>query len=156
MSEIKFEVKQSKRAVLLSCISISIFEIFFAGILIFICMSFISDKLNNFNNSAFIFLVCFLSIFIIIFIVLFIYILLNYFTLLDVYTNNKMFRMKGDKIIFEIDYKDIISFRQGIESICLFCKAPIIKKNGKKGPKTFYEHYAIEDINKIKNIIFSK
>ena len=65
-----------------------------------------------------------------------------------------MYRKIGKKVIFEIDYKDIISTKNGwFNTFLIFCDGPITKVNAKKGPRTLIGHYSDKDIYKIEKII---
>lgn len=157
MPSTKFEVRQSRKMIILACISSGIAELIFGGLLVAVIISLLTDKSKSYNDfSGCVFLLCFCGVLFIAFIIVIVYFILNYKYQVDVYTDDKMYRKKGERIIFELEYKNIISIRQGYDSIYLFCKEPIIKKNGKKGPRTLYEHYSCADIYQIKRIITDK
>ena len=156
MSDTIYEVRQSKKMVIFASISAGILELFLIGLAVMFLIAICGNYSLTFDE----YVICSLSlgfsiVFAIVIAIMLVHIILNYKYQLDVYMDDRMYRKKGDKIIFELEYKNIISMRQGIESIYLYCKEPIIKKNGKKGPKTLYEHYPLNDIYRIKQIIAS-
>ncbi len=155
MCETVLEAKQSKKMFVLACCAAWLFIAFFLGICAFLVI-----KLCDYNSLTFDekILCCLCLVYSLIFalviLVIFIYIYYNYKHQIDIYMADKMYRKKGNKIVFELEYKKIVLIREGfLSSIFLFCEEPIIKTNGKKGPKTLYEHYSIKDIFEIEKII---
>lgn len=156
MSQSNYEVKQSKKMVIIACISIGIFELFCVGLAVYLIYGYfikeyiiIDDVIGIYMGAG-----CFIG-FAIIFIIAFIYILHTYIYQVDIYCENKLIRKKGNKVIFELKYDNIKAIRQGYDSLFLVLKEPILKTNGKKGPRNFYEHYSQRDIHRIKQIIAS-
>lgn len=82
------------------------------------------------------------------------YCIKKYKSITDYYMQDRMIRKKGEKILFEIEYKNIASVRQAyLGTLLLICKEPICYKGTNKKFKTFVEHYRKEDIYRIKRII---
>ncbi len=156
MCNIVFQVKQSKKIILLCIICGIIFELI-GGLGIFLAVKGLikndSASFDDFVGN--IYGLCFSLCLSILFIILSIYLIYNYNVQIDTYTNDKMCRKKGKRIIFEIPYKNIITVKHGFESVFFVLKEPIIKVNGKKGPRNFYAHYAQRDIDRIIQIINS-
>ena len=66
----------------------------------------------------------------------------------------RMYHTRGNKIIYELEYKDVIAVREWLmDTLMLFCEKPIIKKNGKIGPKTVWANYRKADRIRIMQII---
>lgn len=154
----EIEVRQSKLIVLLCILSLCLFEVLWSYAIIAPLLDLLKNEYARIDDLVGdIYLVCFGSIMFIAFAILMIYLFYNYKVQIDVYAEDKMYRKKKNKIIFELEYKEIVSIREGILStIYLFCNKPIIKCNGKKGPRTFNEHYHRKDIKCIKKIILTK
>lgn len=155
MIQTEYRVKQSKLIVILATISAVIFEILFlvfAIIFLLECKNkqLTSDEFTVYSMSSMIG-----GIFALILLIIIFYIIITFVRQVDVYLDDKMYRMKGNKIIFEIPYKNIISTKEGFNSVFFFLKQPIEKKNGKIGPKTFYEHYSKFDVDYIIRLINS-
>lgn len=153
-----YEIRQSKSIFLLACLSVIIFELIFCGIAIVSIIDLCNfEELNYDEYLASIIVLISCILFIVTILIIFIYIVYNFINQVDVYTKNKMYRKKGKKIIFELDYKDIVSVKRGfLNSLYIFCKQPIIKSNGKKGPKTIYENYSKNDIYKIEQLLANR
>lgn len=149
-----YEVKMSKKMVIMACISAGIFELLFLGLSVyFICDHVLQENITFDEKAAFYTSVCYGMVFALILAVVFIYILHTYINQVDIYCENKVIRKKGNKVIFELKYDNIKAIRQGYDSLFFVLKEPIIKINGKKGPRNFYEHYSQRDIYRIKQII---
>lgn len=149
-----YEVKQSKKVVIMACISAGIFVLFFLGLSVyFICDYVIQENITFDEKAAFYTCVCYGMVFATILVVAFIYLLHTYKSQVDIYCENKLIRKKGNKVIFELKYDNIKAIRQGYDSLFFILKEPILNINGKKGPRNFYEHYAKRDIYRIKQII---
>ncbi len=154
MLQSKCEIKQSKKIVISACISIGVLELFFAGLVTYFIYDYVTQKDVTFDEKAdFYTSVCSGMLYAIILAVAFIYILHTYIHQVDIYCENKMIRQMGNKVIFELKYDNIAAIRQGIDSLFLVLKEPILKTNGKKGPRNFYEHYSKSDIRRIKQLI---
>lgn len=99
--------------------------------------------------------VCVLSFALMIFIIFaIIYCIRKYKCITDYYMQDRMIRKKGEKILFEIEYKNIASVRQAyLGTLLLISKEPIYYKGKNKKFKTLVEHYRKEDIYRIKRII---
>ena len=146
----------SKKMVIMACISAGIFELLFLGLSVyFICDYFLQENITFDEEAAFYTSVCCGMVFALILVVVFIYILHTYIYQVDIYCENKVIRKKGNKVIFELKYDNIKAIRQGYDSLFLVLKEPILKTNGKKGPRNFYEHYSKWDVHRIKQIIAS-
>ena len=153
-----YEIRQSKSVFLLACLSAIIFELIFCGIAIFCIIDLYHFEELSYDEylASIIILISCIS-FIITILIIIIYIVYNFINQVDVYTKNKMYRKKGKKIIFELNYRDIVSVKRGfLNSLYIFCKQPIIKSNGKKGPKTIYENYSKNDIYKIEQLLANR
>lgn len=155
MIQTEYRVKQSKLIVILATISAVIFEILF---LVFAIIFLLECKNKQLTSDEFIvYSLCsaISGIFALIILLIIFYVIITYIRQVDVYLEDKMYRMKGDKIIFELPYDNIISIKEGFNSIYFFLKKPIEKKNGKIGPKTFYEHYSKFDVDFIIRLVNS-
>lgn len=85
------------------------------------------------------------------------HILVVYKKQVDIYTPEKLIRKRGDKIIFELPYDNVISIKEGaFDLLAMQLKSHIIEANGKKGTRNFFEHYSRIDISRIKKIISEK
>ncbi len=162
MSEICYEVKRAKYANILIIILCAFVELLFGGVIIFFIISFVNKEYKSHNNPSTqlgIGIFCFVFIWLIFFamILVEIYLIKEGKNQTDVYTAEKMYRKSGEKIIFELEYSKIETIKEGffayLYTFCIFCYEPIIKKNGKKGPKTIIEYYTKKDREKIKEII---
>lgn len=155
MAEVAFNVKQSKKIFIAACCSAVIFIAFFLGLTVFFVTKLFDLELTNDE-----YILCVISlisslVFAVVVLIILIYIIHNYRRQVDVYTEDKVYRKKGKSIIFEIPYNQIDTVREGFNSIFLVLHKGIVKKNGKKGPRNFYEHYAEKDIYEIERIISS-
>ena len=155
MMQTEFRVKQSKLMIILATVSAGIFEILFLVLAIVFLLECKNKQLTSDEYIVYGSCSAIGGIFAFIILIILIYIISTYFRQIDVYLDDKMYRMKGNKIIFELPYKNIISIKEGFNSIFLFLKQPIVKKNGKIGPKTLYEHYSKYDVHRIIKIINS-
>ncbi|MCM1546188.1 MAG: hypothetical protein NC033_04035 [Clostridiales bacterium] len=155
MAQTEFRVKQSKLMIILATVAAGIFEILFLVLAIVFLLECKNKQLTSDEYSVYGASSVFSGIFAFIILIMIIYIISTYFRQTDVYLDDKMYRMKGNKIIFELPYKNIISIKEGFNSIYFFLKQPIEKKNGKTGPKTFYEHYSKFDVHRIIKIVNS-
>lgn len=155
MIQTEYRVKQSKLMIILATVSAGIFEILFLVLAIVALLECKNKQLTSDEYIVHGSCLVFSGIFAFIIIIILIYIISTYFRQIDVYLDDKMYRMKGNKIIFELPYKNIISIKEGFNSVYFFLKQPIEKKNGKIGPKTFYEHYSKFDVHRIIKIVNS-
>lgn len=149
-----YEVKQSKKVVIMACISAGIFVLFFLGLSVYFICDYYAKEYTTFDEDILFYIVtCSFICFAIISVVAFIYLIHSYKSQVDIYCENKLIRKKGKKVIFELKYDNIKAIRQGYDSLFFILKEPILNINGKKGPRNFYEHYAKRDIYRIKQII---
>lgn len=155
MPELKFEVKQSKRMIIIASCSAGFFLVFFLGLLLFFSFAFIGASTYDEYVVFLISLVWSGSIIVIVFII-FICFIYRYNKQIDIYKTDSFVRQINGKIIFEIAYDNIISIREGFDSLFMTLKTPIVKINGKMGNRNFYEHYSLADISQIKKIILNK
>ncbi|MCI8368143.1 MAG: hypothetical protein HFJ81_00715 [Clostridia bacterium] len=152
---IEYKVKQSRLMIILATVAAGIFEIiflFFSIAFLFECKN---KQLTSDEYAVYIMSSVIGGIFALIILFIIIHIICTFFRQIDVYLNDKMYRMKGNKIIFELPYKNIISMKEGFNSIFFILKKPIEKNNGKIGPKNFYEHYSKRDVHRIIKIVNS-
>lgn len=157
MNNVEFVARQSKKLFIIEVFSALIFEIFFCCLLIFSILSISYGRPKTTEDFfGYIYMLCLFGILSVIFVILLSYFIYNYKSCNDIYTFDKMYRRKGKKIIFEIPYKNIANIKYGFESIFFFLKEPIVKINGKKGPRNFYAHYSKYDIDRIIHIINSE
>ncbi len=156
MFENNLEVKQSKKIVILGCCSAGIFVALFLGLFIFFSIKLFDAPTTSDELIVSIINLTFCVTFTIVVLIILIYIIYTYICQTDIYTGTKMYRKKGDKIIFELPYEQILSIREGYCSLFFVLQNGIIKSNGKKGPRNFYEHYSRADIHRIKHIITDK
>ncbi len=151
--ETGYKVKQSKIIFILGCVSgIILFSFFFGFSIGMIVSVFVKDytdedKLGYVISSS----ICFC--FSIVIIIILIYVIYIYINQVDVYMENKLVRKIKDKIVFELEYSQIKTIKEGYFTILIFCEQPIRKANGKKGPRTIIEQYSVKDKNRIKQII---
>ena len=154
------EVRRAKSINILLIILCSFTEIIFGGLTIWSIITILSEHFQLFDDLlAYIFLSIFSFTIFIVILVLCIFLMYESLIQVDVFLEDKMYRKKGDKIIFEIEYSQIDTIKEGFfaftYTFCIFCKEPIIKKNGKKGAKTLIEYYSRKDREKVKQIIAS-
>ncbi len=154
--ENKLEVRQSVIAVAAAIISIIITEIIWGGSAIYLLIDFIKNEAGQYNDGywAYIFMLCCAFSMPILFIIALVYIIYCYRKEIDIYTDDRMYHTRGNKIIYELEYKDVIAVREWLmDTLMLFCEKPIIKKNGKIGPKTVWANYRKADRIRIMQII---
>lgn len=149
MIQTEYRVKQSKLMIILATVAAGIFEILFLVLAIVFLLESKNKHLTSDEYAVYGLCSVFSGIFAFIILIIIIYIISTFFRQIDVYLNDKMYRTKGNKIIFELPYENIISIKEGYNSVCFFLKKPIEKKNGKIGSKTFYEHYSKFDVHRI-------
>ena len=155
MSEKKYEAKQSKRMVVIACCSAGIFLALFLALLIFFSIK-LTDIVSHDERIAYILCIIIWASFIAVILIILIYLIYIYNKQTDIYLNDKFVRLINGKVIFEVPYANIESIREGIDSLFMTLKTPIVKCNGKKGPRNFYEHYSRAAIHRIKQIITDK
>lgn len=149
-----YKFKCSKKLIVFTILCLIIFGggIFGTGIVLAILG--INDPVSFDQFTMDIFGLCF-SVACIGFIVFaIIYCIRKYKSITDYYMQDRMIRKKGEKILFEIEYKNIASVRQAyLGTLLLISKEPIYYKGKNKKFKTLVEHYRKEDIYRIKRII---
>lgn len=151
-----YKVKCSKKLIVFTILCLTIFGCgIFGGCYTFSLIKLIKNvDLTGDLYSGMIF-VCVLS-FVLLIVIIFaiIYCIKKYKCITDYYMQDRMIRKKGEKILFEIEYKNIVSVRQAyLGTLLLICKEPIYYKGTKKKFRTLVEHYRKEDIYRIKRII---
>lgn len=154
--ENKLEIRQSVIAVAGGIISIFIFEIVWGGTSISFLVDLIKNEAGQYNDGywACILVLCIAWIIFILLIIALAYIIYCYRKEIDIYTDDRMYHTRGNKIIYELEYKDVIAVREWLmDTLILFCEKPIIKKNGKIGPKTVWANYRKADRIRIMQII---
>lgn len=141
--------------VLIATISAAIFEALFLTVAIVFLIQ--GLKLSDTSEDNTIHLLCsvFGFGFAVAILIVMVYIIYVFRRQTDVYTDDKMFRKRGDKIIFEIPYKNIKDIKQGFDSVFFILNTPIKRLDGKAAPRNFYEHYAKKDIDRIIKIVSS-
>ena len=155
MIQTEYRVKQSKFMLILSTVAAGVFEILFLVFSIIFLLECKNKQLTSDEFAVYSMSSMIGGIFALILLIIIFYIIITFVRQVDVYLDDKMYRMKGNKIIFEIPYKNIISTKEGFNSVYFFLKKPIENKNGKIGPKTFYEHYSKFDVHQIIKIVNS-
>ena len=116
MIENGLEVKQSKKIVVFSCLSAFILLSFFCGLLVFVLYRISTGSYADFDEiTGNIFMVAFCAILIVIIIGIIICIIVVYKKQTDVYTKDRIIRKIGNRVIFELLYKNIISIKEGYE-----------------------------------------
>lgn len=153
----EIRVKQSKMMVTLACIAGLVGALFFLGLFIYLLLEIVNVNYKSDDDYEVLIFCCSgIGLMMLFFIGAVIYLIYRRFVQVDIYTEEKLVRKYKETIIFELNYKDIVSLREGFFSLFLFCNAPIIQANGKKGPRTIYEHYSLKDIARIKQLISPK
>lgn len=87
---------------------------------------------------------------------MFVFVMYTYKKQVDIYTSEKIIRKRKNKILFELPYNNIVTVREGFESVFMVLKTHITEANGKKGTRNFYAHYSRADISRIKSMITDK
>lgn len=148
------EVRQSKKIFIIAVISVIIFELIWLSLIIFatLWLTKIMDYGVN-DTSLDLLVLCFAIALFLSFVSVLIYLTYVYKKQVDIYSDDKMYRKRGDKIIFEIPYGNIIDIKQGFDSVFFILKTSIKRLDGKEAPRNFYEHYAKKDIDKIIKLI---
>lgn len=155
MSEKKYEARQSKRMIIIACCSAGFFIMFFLGLLILFTFSLIGASTHD-EYIVFLISLIWSGTMIGIILIILIYLIYKYNKQVYIYNTDSFICQINGKNIFEVPYKNIISIREGYDSLFMTLKTPIVKSNGKKGPRNFYEHYSRADIYQIKRIITDK
>ena len=157
MKDVEYKIKRiSKRYFILN---FSFFSIC-AGILItIIVLAFTGVFMRNEKQDEYLdIIICgVLSPWLIGIIIYIIKITWNYQYSVDIFYQDKMVRYVGKKIKLTLAFKDILSIEEswpaGIYTVYITCKDQIKLIGGKKGHKTFIEHYKREDVFRIKQIV---
>ena len=98
---IEYKVKQSRLMIILATVAAGIFEIiflFFSIAFLFECKN---KQLTSDEYTVYIMSSVIGGIFALIILFIIIHIICTFFRQIDVYLNDKMYRMKGNKIIFD-------------------------------------------------------
>ena len=155
MTEKKFEAKQSKKMVVIACCSAGIFVALFLALLIFFLIK-LPEIATQDERTAYILCIIIFAAFIGVILIILIYLICIYNKQVDIYKTDRIVRQLNGKVVFEVPYANIESIREGYDSLFIILKTPIVKCNGKKGPRNFYEHYSRADIHRIKQMITDK
>lgn len=156
MSEKSIEVRQSKKYLIFVCIGISIIIAVITSCIGLFLNALINDKPTKDNIIGLAICICGSLCFLMIFFTLLLYVIYCYKKQVDIYTIEKLIRKRGKKIIFELPYNNIVTVREGFESVFMVLKTHITEANGKKGTRNFYAHYSRADISRIKSMITDK
>ena len=153
MTEIVHEAKQSKRMIILACCSQGIFIALFIGLTIMFSFAFIGATTDD-EYTGYLFCIVWSAATSAICIAVLAYLIYIYKKHVDIYKSDRFVRTVNGKVVFEVLYENIVSVRVGFfDSLFITLKTPIVKVNGKKGPRNFYEHYSRYDIHFIKRAI---
>lgn len=154
----QIEAKRSKNFVILATIVFTIWVMMFLALFIWVLLSLINGqhdtKSNEFLADIILEIAC-LSI-VVFFAAVEFALIYRYKYQVDIYTENKMYRQRKNKVIFEIKYENIKKIRIApgiLGGLFLFCEKSFIQKGIQKGRKTFDEQYNQKDIAKIIAII---
>lgn len=162
MSELSYEVKPSKQVFVLCMFCCLFGEAIFTGLGIYVIITLINGEFKSFKDPVSqlcgdLFILIFCMILSVLFIILCIYFIKTMLEQVDVYTEDKLYRKRKDKILFELNYSNIIDIKVSyLNCLLLFCKEGFIKSKSKhvlKPQTTFMEHYNRKDIMKIIQII---
>lgn len=140
---------------IIACCSAGIFIAFFIGMVIMFSFAMVGAKTYDEYVVFLISLIGFAA-FAVICIIILAYLIYIYKNQVDIYKSDRLVRTRNGKVVFEVLYENIVSIRVGIDSLFITLKTPIVKVNGKKGPRNFYEHYSRYDIHFIKQAITDK
>lgn len=153
------EVRQSKKYVLFCCICASlcsVVSIYFATMALY---HVVNDNYPIYSDHTTlgIYLFCFSLLVLFLFLAAEIYMIVIYKIQRDIFTTDKIIRKRGEKIIFELPYSNIITIKEGYFGLlAMELKSHIVLANGKKGTRNFFEHYSRLDIHRIKGMITEK
>ena len=161
MSDYKYEARLSKGYFLFNLIGYSLFSILFIFIIYLGANMWIEEKKSatphSGNLTGGIYLVFWGLLMLLLILFVIIYLIIAYKQTIDVYTEEKMYRIKRNKVVFEIDYKNIRTIRDGpFCSLFIFCKEGYIKRGWNKGATTFAEYYSKYDKHRVKQLIMDK
>ncbi len=109
------------------------------------------------HYSLGIFTLCFVLVIYLLLTLALIYIINIYKKQCDIYMEDKMCCIKKNKVLFEIEYRNIIAVkRRTLDSVLIFCKEPFIKRGINKGAKTCIRYYSKMDFHYMRMAILSK
>lgn len=93
-------------------------------------------------------------VFLAIFVFAMIYPIWRYKCVIDIYKKDRFIRMYGKKVKYEIEYKKIVSMKEGLfYTLYIICDGPIIPKGKKNGPRTLIGYYKKEERYRVKQIV---
>ena len=141
--------------IILACCSAGIFIALFIGLVIMFSFAMVRAKTYD-EYTISIFCIVWAAAFAVICIIILVYIIYTFKKQVDTYKSDRFVRTVNGKVVFEVLYENIVSVRVGFDSLFITLKTPIVKVNGKKGPRNFYEHYSRYDIHFIKRAITDK
>lgn len=162
VSDLSYEVKPSMQVFILCMFACLFGEAIFMGTGIYTFITLINGEYESFKDPtsqlcAGIIVLSFCMIISVLIICLSIYFIKTMIEQVDVYTEDKLYRKRKDKIIFEINYSNIIDIKESyFNCLLLYCDKGFIKSNSKnilRSQTTFMEHYNRKDIIKIVEII---
>ena len=120
-------VRQSKVYIIFVSISAIFIMLFFVELSILALYRIICHNTVNISDYfGDIIGLCFSSLCFTIITLMFVCILLQYKKQRDIYSTDKMIRERGEKIIFELPYKNIVSIKEGFFSVFMVLKTHII------------------------------
>lgn len=153
-----YEVRYSKGMMICLTVLCIIGEMIFGGGAIYLMVKLlITEEISGDGYGIMIMSACGLWLFFLIVLIVYIYILWQFIYDIDVYTETKMYRTRKNRILFEIEYNNILTIRRGgIWSVCFFCREGYLKSGWNKGVKTFTAYYKRQDIYQIIKIISNK
>ena len=142
--------------IILACCSAGIFIALFIGLLILFSFAFINASTED-EYSVYLVCIVWAAAFAVICIIVLVYLIYIYKKQVDTFKSDRFVRTINGKVVFEVLYENIVSVRVGFfDSLFITLKTPIVKVNGKKGPRNFYEHYSRYDIHYIRRAITDK
>ena len=153
----EYKVRFSKKMYHISIILIifaKIIFIFLGGVCI---NAIIKAKPTSDHYSLGIFTLCFILIIYLLLTLALIYTINISRKRCDIYMEDKMCCIKKNKVLFEIEYRNIIAVKRGaLDSVLIFCKESFIKNGFNKGAKTCIRYYSKMDFHYMRMAILSK
>lgn len=153
MSEKYIEVRQSKKYTILTGIGALLIVAFLLMCFSLMLFKIISGLETRDEIVIVSISICTFLCFAISITVMFVFVMYTYKKQVDIYTSEKIIRKRKNKILFELPYNNIVTVREGFESVFMVLKTHITEANGKKGTRNFYAHYSRADISRIKSMI---
>lgn len=156
MAEQILYVRVSKTFFLLALISCLFMECFFGGLAIFSVYTLVKGEFSSPDMfSGMIFLLCFSLVLCVLLLIALCYLIKGYKKQIDIYEQDRMYRKIGDKVLFEIKYKDMDQITVKWGAIYILCKKGYYKAGKKVISKVFSEYYTKDDIYRIRKMISS-